>query len=336
MVTHSYNCDISRYTTFQLPAVVDEFIEYDSVDELVEIVKELNTAGKVFMRIGGGSNMLFSSRYSGAILHCRCSKIEEVDCGADSVILYASAGTSWDCFVKHTVDNGFYGAVNLSYIPGEVGGAAVQNVGAYGSEAKDIIESVDAVDTTDCSFNRLSVVDCCYGYRDSVFKHIPGRYIVTGVRFRLSLVPEYELEYGSLKDMLCDPDLTLSKVRDKIIEIRRSKLPDPSELGSAGSFFKNPVVNGDVYSELKAKYPDIPSYVQPDGKVKIPAGWLIEHSGLKGHRIGGAQIYPKQCLVIVNTGNATASDVLELKEFVQNTVKSKFGISIFPEVNIIA
>ena len=335
MIRRYSNIDISKHTTFHLPIVVNEFIEYDTVEELIGLVKELRSGDRRFIHLGGGSNMLFDSRYDGAVLHCCCKKIEETGRDVSHVTVHAAAGTIWDDFVKFTVESNLYGAVNLSYIPGEVGGAAVQNVGAYGAEAKDIIDSVEVLDTYDMNCKRLSLECCAYGYRDSVFKHEPGRYIVTGVNFRLGLSECFSLEYGPLAELASDPALTLGKVRSRIIEIRRSKLPEPSELGSAGSFFKNPVVDYSVYENIKKNYPDIPSYPLSDGTVKIPAGWLIERSGMKGYRVGGAEVYTKQCLVIVNTGNATAEDVMTLKELVQDAVKKKFGVEILPEVNII-
>lgn len=335
MIRRFANLDISQYTTFHLPAIVKEFIEYDTVDELIVLVTELNAARCRFIHLGGGSNMLFPSRYNGVVLHCCSQKIIETGRDSSHAFVYAAAGTVWDDFVKYTVKANLYGGVNLSYIPGEVGGAVVQNVGAYGAEAKDIIESVEVLDITDMNCKKLSVDSCAYGYRDSIFKHEAGRYIVTGANFKLSLLPAFSLEYGPLSELASDAELTLGKVRDRIISIRRSKLPEPSELGSAGSFFKNPVVNYEVYARIKCDYPDIPSYHLNDGTVKIPAGWLIERAGMKGFRIGGAEVYPKQCLVIVNTGNATEADVINLKNHVQHAVKTKFGIEISPEVNII-
>lgn len=336
MITHLFNCDISDYTTFHISAVVSEFIEYDTSDELAGIIKELNGMNRKFIHIGGGSNILFASKYDGVVLHCRSAEIREVKRTVRHALIQASSGTVWDDFVKYTVDNGLYGAENLSYIPGEVGGAAVQNVGAYGVEAKNIIESVEVLNTENYQFLTLSADDCCYGYRSSIFKYESGRkYLVCGVTFKLSSEPFFSLEYGPLKDLVDNSDLTLQKVRNQIIAIRKSKLPEPDELGSAGSFFKNPVVDFHIYENLKTTNPDIPSFSLPNGKVKIPAGWLIEHSGLKGYKIGNAEVFPKQCLVIVNTGGASAEDVLRLKKHIQDTVWDKFGIEITPEVNLV-
>lgn len=335
MIARKDNYDISKSTTFHLPVVADEFIEYDTISELIDIVRDLKKNNKRYLHLGGGSNMLFPVRYNGVVLHCRCAEISHLEQNDTHALIHATAGVTWDDFVKYTVEHNLYGAVNLSYIPGEVGGAVVQNVGAYGAEAKDIIESVEVLDTTDMHPKKLPLEECGYGYRDSVFKHQPGKYIVTGVTFKLSVLPVYTLDYGPLKELAEIPELSLGMVRDRIISIRQSKLPEPSELGSAGSFFKNPVVDRAKYDELKASYPGMPFYDLPDDKVKIPAGWLIETAGLKGYRIGGAEVFPKQCLVIVNAGDASVGDVLALKSFIQDTVKSKFGIEISPEVNIV-
>lgn len=334
MITRKANYNISPSTTFHVAATVREFVEYDTVDELKEILETLGGETD-YIHIGGGSNILFAGDYDGVVLHCRRKGIEVIDRNDDHVMVKVDAGTVWDDFVKFTVESGFYGAENLSYIPGETGGASVQNVGAYGAEAKDIIDSVVVLDKVSGDVRRLTLEQCHYGYRDSVFKHEPGRYIVVSVYFHLGLIPRFSLEYGPLKGLAENPDLTLADVRDRVISIRRSKLPEPSELGSAGSFFKNPVVDGRKYAELKEDYPDVPSYPLPDNMVKIPAGWLIERAGLKGHRIGGAEVYTKQCLVIVNTGDATSGDIIALKDYVRDTVYSKFGIEISPEVNIV-
>ena len=208
-------------------------------------------------------------------------------------------------------------------------------MGAYGVEAKDIIHSVHVYDTVRRCEADIPVSDCRYAYRDSMFKHCPSRYVVLDVTYRLSEKELYNLEYGPLKELKNDLALSPAKVRERVIEIRKSKLPDPGETGSAGSFFKNPVVDRKIFEELKSHYPDIPSYVADADRIKIPAGWLIEHAGLKGATEGGASVYQRQCLVIVNNGNATATDVINLSRRVIATVLEKFGVELSPEVNII-
>lgn len=334
MITSYTDCDISRHTTFGLPAQVARYVEYSTPEELIQLLSDPQTAVRYYC-IGGGSNVLFAGRYDGTVLHCVRDSITETDRTAGVVRLKVAAGADWDRFVAFTVGQGMYGAENLSYIPGQMGGAAVQNVGAYGVEVKDIIESVEVVDTTDFSRVTLMPDDLHYGYRDSVFKHQPGRYIVTDVNVRLSLDPHFTLDYGPLRELQGFQGLTAAMVRERVIEIRKSKLPDPTEIGSAGSFFKNPVVSAEEYAALKARYSDMPGYLLADGRVKLAAGWLIEHAGLKGAVEGGAMVYPRQCLVIVNTGSATADDVVKLMHHVQDVVRDAYNVSLSPEVNIV-
>jgi UDP-N-acetylmuramate dehydrogenase len=269
------------------------------------------------------------------IIHSAERSITTVDETDSYRLVKVSAGVEWDAFVSYTVEQGLYGAENLSYIPGEVGASAIQNPGAYGAEAKDIIDTVHALDTQTGAMVEMKSSECAYGYRDSLFKHAAGRYIITGVTYRLSRKPHFTLDYGPLRELAAEPNLSLELVRNRVIEIRRSKLPEPDEQGSAGSFFKNPVVSKSQYEQLQSEYPTVPGYHQEDGSVKVPAGWLIEQAGLKGATHGGAMVYPRQCLVIVNTGNATGSDVLALSQHIQSTVADKFNIALNPEVNII-
>ncbi|WP_304476151.1 UDP-N-acetylmuramate dehydrogenase, partial [uncultured Muribaculum sp.] len=243
----------------------------------------------------------------------------------------------WDDFVQHCVDSNLYGAENLSYIPGEVGASAVQNIGAYGVEVKDLIVKVEALDTFTSGMVTFTADECRYGYRDSLFKRpdLAGRYIITAVHYRLWHTPRYTLDYGPLKELREVTYLTPATVRNRVIEIRRSKLPEPSELGSAGSFFKNPVIDKSMWRHIQSSYPEAPHYDVDDNLVKVPAGWLIETSGLKGAVEGGAMVYQRQCLVIVNTGNATSDDVVKLYRRVQATVYNRFRIMLSPEVNVI-
>ncbi len=326
--------DLTRFTTFHVPATTRWFAEYDSIDELKEILSDRRFDGLPKMHIGGGSNLLFTKPYEGVILHSAMKSTRRKDISPDETILSAQAGLEWDTFVRQSIAEGLYGLENLAYIPGETGASAVQNIGAYGVEAKDRIYSVETIDTATGLTRTFTPEECGYGYRDSMFKHSDGRYIVTEVSYKLSKKPEFVLDYGPLKELSADKDLTAKKVYDRVVEIRRSKLPEPSELGSAGSFFKNPVVTTEKYGSLKSMYPDMPHYDAPNG-VKIPAGWLIEHAGLKGYRMGGAEVYPKQCLVIVNTSNASAADVVTLFTHVSTVVADTYGIELYPEVNVI-
>jgi len=326
------------HNTFGLDVRCNRFIEYADVDELRQVLSGLRAQPSVrYLHIGAGSNLLFTHDFDGTVLHSAVLGREVVASGADTVLVKAGAGEVWDDFVAWCVTSGFYGAENLSLIPGEVGASAVQNIGAYGVEAKDLIERVDAVDIETGEAVNFAEADCHYGYRMSRFKREDaGRYVITHVTYRLSRRFEPRLAYGALRRELdargiAVSGLTASQLRDLIIDIRRHKLPDPAQVGSAGSFFMNPVVSRDCFERLQAIYPDMPHYDMEDG-VKIPAGWMIEHCGWKGRALGPAAVYEKQALVLVNRGGATGADVVRLSEAVCADVKARFGITLHPEV----
>lgn len=322
-----------KHNTFGMDVCASRFVEYCSEEELLNVVPQLN--GKRFLHIGGGSNILFCGNYHGIILHSAIGGITVETETPDSVSVRVGAGVVWDDFVSYTVDNGWSGAENLSLIPGEVGASAVQNIGAYGVEAKDLIERIEAIDLTDGTHRVFLKDECCYGYRKSIFKtELKGRYAITYVTYRLSKIFQPKLDYGNVREKLNGKELTPENVRNVVIEIRRSKLPDPEVTGNAGSFFMNPVVSTEKYEKLKTLYPDIPHYIV-DGGVKIPAGWLIEKCGWKGKTLGRAGVCPNQALVLINLGGATGNDIVALSDAVCRSVNEKFGISISPEVNII-
>lgn len=334
---HIENYSLEKVTTFHLPAQCKHFINYSSVEELREILKSNLYKSTPSFHIGEGSNLLFTKDYDGIILHSCIEYIQTVEDSDDYIILKVGAGMNWDKFVKHCVENSYYGIENMSYIPGEVGASAVQNIGSYGVEVKDVIHKVHCIAVADGSERVFLNEECRYGYRDSIFKNdLKDKYIVVAVEYKLSRIPEYSLEYGPLKNLLADGnEITLQRVRQTIIDVRKSKLPDPAEIGSAGSFFKNPVISKEKYNTLQLKYPAIPGYSVSDNMVKVPAGWLIENAGLKGFTIGGARVYEKQCLVIVNGGNATSRDVVSLYNAVIDKVKDLYDIQLHPEANII-
>lgn len=327
------NYPLRDITTFHLPAKARRFIEFDTEEELLRLLPELR--GDRLFVIGGGSNLVFTADFDGTILRSRINFITETGRDSDSVRLSVGSGVNWDEFVRHCVERGYYGIENMSYIPGDVGASAIQNIGSYGVEVKDVIEKVHTIEIATGRRRVFTNEECRYAYRDSIFKNeLKGQFVVTSVEYRLSLTPHFTLTYGPLREL--DPaHLTLDEVRQRIIDIRKAKLPDPKHIGSAGSFFMNPVVDAGKFESLKAEYSDIPSYPLPDGMVKVPAGWLIEHAGLKGHRCGGAQVYEKQCLVLVNADNATGADVLNLCNEVIATVERKYGITLKPEANIL-
>lgn len=320
--------------TFGLEATAATYIEYASVDELRS---DLPGAVQPFLHVGGGSNLLFAEpRFEGTVFHNAARSIDIVSDVAGEVLVRAGGGLLWDDFVAWCVNSGLYGAENLSLIQGEVGAAAVQNIGAYGAEVKDIIERVEAydiIDDVEVSFGRDK---CCYGYRSSLFKSEQGRrYFVIAVVFRLSRNRSLNLSYGALKDIDAST-ATLTDVREAIVAIRQAKLPDPAEIGSAGSFFMNPVVPVSKFEALAAEYPDMPHYPAAEGFVKLSAGWMIDKCGLKGVSRGHAGVYEKQALVLVNLGGATAEEILALAKEVIAAVEKIFGVTLRPEVQIIS
>ncbi|WP_300724989.1 UDP-N-acetylmuramate dehydrogenase [uncultured Bacteroides sp.] len=326
------------HNTFGMDVKAARFVEYDSEEELCDFLKAEKVHLHPFLHIGGGSNLLFKGDYDGLILHSAIRGREVVAETADYVDVRVGAGEVWDDFVAYTVGQGWYGAENLSLIPGEVGASAVQNIGAYGVEVKDLIVSVDTIEVATAEKRVFPTEECRYAYRESIFKNeLKGRYIVTYVTYRLSKLPVFHLDYGNiraeLEKMQCP--LSLQTVRDVVIAIRKSKLPDPAELGNAGSFFMNPIVSRNKFEELLKEYPSMPHYIVDENRVKIPAGWMIDQCGWKGKALGRAAVHDKQALVLVNLGGATGAEVMHLAEEVVRSVRDRFGIEIHPEVNYI-
>ncbi|MBR5844334.1 MAG: UDP-N-acetylmuramate dehydrogenase [Bacteroidaceae bacterium] len=329
------NVDITSRHTFGIATQAQAWADYNSVDELRQIILEAKERNLPIMPIGEGSNLLFVKKYEGLLLHSAITTLNTTPVDNNEILVHAGSGWIWDDFVAHCVAQGWYGIENLSYIPGTVGASAVQNVGAYGVEACDVIESVSLLATDTLKECTIKASECNYGYRTSLFKsEWRGMYIVTGVTFRLSLTPRYTLDYGNLRQVVGDTP-TLQGVRDAVIEIRRKKLPEPSVLGSAGSFFVNPVIGREHYQKLLEKYPEMPHYEVNDEQVKVPAAWLIDHLGWKGKSLGGAMVYEQQPLVIVNTGNAKPGHVVQLAQDIAFSVFENFGIIITPEVNYV-
>ncbi len=333
-----YNCSLLPYNTFGMDVKASRFVEYASVEELRGLWNAEREAVARALHIGGGSNLLFASDYEGLILHSAIKGYTVVKETEEEVEVRVGAGEVWDDFVAYTVANGWYGAENLSLIPGEVGASAVQNIGAYGVEAKDLIVSVDTFGLETGEERRFMREECRYAYRESVFKQeLKGKYAVTFVTYRLKKHPVFHLEYGNIRAELekqgCQVDL--ENVRRIIIAIRQAKLPDPKVLGNAGSFFMNPVVPKMQFEALLAQYPDMPHYPVDDAHVKIPAGWMIDRCGWKGKRVGHVGVHEKQALVLVNCGGATGKEVMHLAEEIVASVRERFGVTIRPEVNYI-
>ena len=341
MIKTEYYKDLTKMNTFGMKVKARCFMEYDSVADLVDI--EFEELARPVLHIGGGSNLLFTDDFKGTVLHSKIDFIEVLE-GCEEVLVSVGAGVVFDDFCAWAAKEGLWGVENLSYIPGEVGASAVQNIGAYGVEVKDVIRKVYCYDTHEEEFVNFGVDECGYGYRDSIFKRpeMKGRYVVTHVVFALSREPKPVLDYGHLRDAVATSavQVTPELIRKTIIKIRKEKLPEPSVKGSAGSFFKNPVVPMEHFLKIEAAAkaehgPDykVPHYDLPEGMVKIPAAWMIEQCGWKGKRSGGAAVWDKQPLVIVNhTGEAYPEEIIGLEKRIIASVKAKFDIELHPEV----
>ena len=361
MIKTEYYKDLTAMNTFGMKVKAKCFMEYDSVADLVDI--EFEELTRPVLHMGGGSNLLFTDDFKGTVLHSKINFIEILDecfsvpetpsqangiSSDEKVLVSVGSGVIFDDFCDWAAKEGLWGVENLSYIPGEVGASAVQNIGAYGVEVKDVIRTVYCYDTEEEEFVKFDVGECEYGYRDSIFKdpEIKGRYIVTHVVFALSRESQPKLDYGHLKASVEEAvaasgkPLSPALIRKVIIRIRKEKLPEPSVMGSAGSFFKNPVITMEHFQKIEAAAKadlgadyKVPHYDLPDGTVKVPAAWMIEQCGWKGRRSGGAAVYDKQPLVIVNyTGEAYPEEIIGLEKRIIASVKEKFNVQLHPEV----
>ncbi len=338
---HYTDHSLKELHTFGMDVRAAHLVEYDSVGELRVLLEKLRGEWKQlpYLHIGGGSNLLFASdSYAGVILHSAIVGKEIVFEDEETVHLRVGAGVVWDDLVAYCVSQGWGGMENLSLIPGEVGASAVQNIGAYGVEAKDLITLVETIEVATGNVRAFTCDECAYGYRQSIFKgELKGKYIVTHVTYRLQKHPVYHLDYGNIRAELerMGGEVSLESVRRAVISIRESKLPDPKVTGNAGSFFMNPVVSREVMERIRQDYPHMPFYEVDTEHVKIPAGWMIEQCGWKGRAMGRAAVHDKQALVLVNLGGATGGEVMALSDTVRRDVKEMFGIDIHPEVNFI-
>ena len=334
------NYSLLPHNTFGMDVYARYFAEYDTVEELADFLQTDLARSHKLLPIGAGSNLLFTGDYDGIVLHSRIRFCTIVGDTPDEVLVRVGSGVVWDDFCADMCARGFGGIENLSYIPGEIGASAVQNIGAYGVEAKDVIVCVETIETATGQAHTFDAAACDYGYRHSIFKsELQGRHIVTAVTYRLQKKPTLRLDYGNLRDTLSHiAHPTVADVRRAVIDIRRQKLPEPTELGSAGSFFKNPIIPSEhflsILQQEQKTAAEIPHFETADG-IKIPAAWLIEQCGWKGKRQGGAQVYEKQPLVIVNTGNATAQDIITLAADITESIEQRFQITLHPEVNYI-
>lgn len=337
MVRIFQNIDIAPRNSFGVHQVAAKIIEFDKGDELSDIFKQHITGE--WMVMGGGNNILFTRDIERTIIVPCDTTIEVIAEGSQSVDIRVGAGLEWDELVEWAVERNLWGLENLSLIPGKVGAAPVQNIGAYGTEAKECITTVEMYCPESDNFITLAAEHCGFGYRESVFKHtLKGRVIITAVTFRLSKSANPKLDYGDVcREVESRGGATLRNIREAICSIRRTKLPDPAITGNAGSFFKNPIVERAVAEALLAEYPDMPHYPAADPeKVKLAAGWLIDKCGLKGYTEGNVGVHARQALVLINTtGEASGSEVITFAQMVQQRVAEKFGIAIDTEVNIL-
>jgi UDP-N-acetylmuramate dehydrogenase len=328
------NISLLPYNSFHLDVKAEEFVSVKTTEEL----KSHLNRNEPKLILGGGSNILLTRNIDGLVLKIDMKGIEEVKEDGAYIYVRAGAGELWHGLVQYTMDRNWGGLENLSLIPGEVGAAPIQNIGAYGVELKDVFYELEAYDRKEKKVFTFGVNDCQFGYRDSIFKSArKGRYVILNVTFILHKNPVLNTHYGAIREELKIMGVTSPTIRDvsqAVIKIRRSKLPDPAVIGNAGSFFKNPVVEQSKFLSLSEKYPEMPAYPHEDKSVKLAAGWLIEQCGWKGYREGDAGVHVNQALVLVNYGKATGSEIFELSEKIGKSVYKKFGITLEREVNV--
>ena len=331
-----YNIDLKDFTTFGVSANAKKFATFSTEEEARNLTKNNNEA---LLILGGGSNVLLTQDFNGLVLKNEIKGISIIEKNNVTVVLKVGAGEEWHNFVLHTIENGYFGIENMSLIPGSVGASPMQNIGAYGVEIKDVFEKLEALELETGEIHTFTKEACVFGYRESVFKHaLKGKFIITHVYFRLSLVEKISTKYGAidqelLKNGISNP--TSKDVSNAVIAIRSSKLPNPKDLGNAGSFFKNPVVPLKLYNKIRETFSDAPSYPIDENSVKIPAGWLIESAGWKGKKVGACGVHVNQALVLVNYGGATGNDILNLSTEIIENIYQKFGIVLEREVNIL-
>lgn len=337
MIKKYFDHPLRDLNSFHVEERADCIIEFDRKEELDEIFAEGNTPENWYV-LGGGNNILFTQQYKGTLIHPAGRNITVLTEDSEQLTVEVESAVEWDDFVAWCVERELWGAENLSLIPGNVGASPVQNIGAYGAEAKDVISKVHFYDVEQRGHRTLSNAECHFAYRDSIFKReLRGRAIITSVEFRLSKQPNPNLGYGDLaRETEARGGATLKNIREAVCAIRRHKLPDTAVLGNAGSFFKNPIVDAAVAETLIAKYENMPHYpaANPE-KRKLAAGWLIDQAGLKGYRTGNVGVHDRQALVLVNHGGATGGEVMALARYVQEQVAQKFGVEIEAEVNVL-
>lgn len=332
------NVNLAPFTTFAVEAKTAYFASFTTIEELKKLLSEVKD--RKLLILGGGSNILFRNNFDGVTLHNKIQGISTVKEDENYIVLKVGAGEVWHDFVLYTLSKGWGGVENLSLIPGSVGASPMQNIGAYGVEIKDVFESLEAVEISSGELRTFSHEECQFGYRESVFKKsLKDKYVITSVSYRLSKHPVLNTSYGAIENELKSMGIlhpTIQDVSKAVIAIRQSKLPDPKEIGNAGSFFKNPIISLSHFEKLKKDYPEIPSYKVSEVEVKVPAGWLIDKAGWKGKTIQNYGVHKKQALVLVNYGKASGEDIYELSEKIIKDIQLRYGILLEREVNIIS
>lgn len=332
--------ELQAYNTFGLRATAKRFVELRSIEEAHSFFKQHKPKDN-FLILGGGSNLLLTGDYDGIVIKNGISGIEVIDETEEEICLKVGAGENWHKFVLYCVNNNYAGIENLSLIPGNVGAAPIQNIGAYGVEVKDVIKSVDAIKISSSTSHSFTNQECQFDYRNSIFKNLhKGKFFITSVSFTLAKQPNFKTAYGAIQNQLkangVDMDkLSIKAISEAVIQIRQSKLPDPKEIGNSGSFFKNPIVEIEKKEALLAQFPNMPFYPMNNGKVKLAAGWLIEQANWKGYRKGDAGVHLKQALVLVNYGQATGKEIYDLSEKILKSIKEKFDVELEREVNVV-
>lgn len=330
------NKSLKSYNTFGIEVVARYFFTVNHLYELQTALSDAKGKNIPVLMLGGGSNILLTKNFDGLVLHNKIMGIEKINEDAEHVYLKVGAGENWHQFVLYCVHKQYAGIENLSLIPGTVGAAPIQNIGAYGVELKDTVFEVHTISMDDQRVDIFTNQACAFNYRDSIFKQeLKNKRVITHVVFRLNKTPVFQIDYGSIKHKLEAGDLSIKKISDAVIQLRQEKLPNPALLGNAGSFFKNPIVSEDIFLTLQKKYSSMPYFKEKNDGIKIPAAWLIEQCGFKGKRYGDVGIHVNQALVLVNYGNGSGDQIKKLSDTIQKTVKETFVIDLMTEVHII-
>lgn len=334
------NVSLKTFNTFGIESKASLFIQVKNKQQFRQLLADESARGMEKLVLGQGSNVLFTQDYPGLVIQNAIKGIQLLSENDDHVCIQIGAGENWHEFVMYCIQHDLYGIENLSLIPGTVGAAPIQNIGAYGVELKDVFLQLEAINLADGAIRIFNHDDCQFGYRDSVFKNAyKNKYAILSVTLQLNKKPIFHIDYANIKETLADmkvTELSIKAISDAVIKIRRSKLPDPTQLGNAGSFFKNPIIQDSRFKELRLRFPNLPSFAtEKQDAIKISAAWLIEQCGWKGKRFGNIGVYDKQALILVNYGNGSGAEIKELARNIQGSVREKFGVLLDPEVNFI-